>query len=283
MCLARRICMLCAKLERLKNGLWRIRHWGQFAGVGGLLVLAACGVPAKPLESWIDAKSSKTSDNYTGWRRENVLVGGWTLAALRKGSGVPTHIYIEGDGRAYISRDTVSGDPTPLNPVGLKLALKDPHENVLFVGRSCQWVRGAECRDPKLWTEKRFTEKVAQAYADLVARESQGQPVEVIGFSGGGWVAMQVAARVPNVAKVVTVAGNLMPNWVNEQHRVMRMEVAEYPAFKRELPVTAYVGVDDMVVGSGVVPVFEAETGLKVEVIEVKASHAQGWEEVRLP
>lgn len=40
------------------------------------------------------------------------------------------HVYIEGDGHAWNQRGRPSLDPTPKNPVGLKLAASDSHPNV---------------------------------------------------------------------------------------------------------------------------------------------------------
>jgi dienelactone hydrolase len=206
-------------------------------------------------------------------------VDGWQVMTLH-GEGAVRRIYIEGDGRAYISRDTPSGDPTPRNPVALKLALADKEEGAMYVARPCQWVKGPQCKDNSVWTTLRFNEAVARVYAEVVRRASKSEPVELVGYSGGAWVALQAAARLDNVTKVTTVAGNLMPNWVNAQHKVSKMYVAEYPKGRLvDVPVTAYVGIQDTVVGSGVVSAYQMATEARlVDVVEVQATHAEGWE-----
>lgn len=218
------------------------------------------------------------------WREGVVLTGEMQLAVVRNYTMLkpeePLRIYVEGDGHAYLSKGVVSGDPTPLNPVGLNLALADTRGAVVYVGRPCQWVRGPECKERGLWTTGRFTEDMAQAYAAVVARESAGRPVEMVGYSGGAWVALQVAARLENVVKVTTVAGNLMPDYVNRHHKVSRIEVAPYPGERlRDMPVVAYVGTQDRIVPRGVVVDFQQATGaVNVRVIETDASHGEGWQ-----
>ncbi len=253
----------------------------QIMMVGLAFVFAACAMKPEPLQSVI----GRISDNGPVWQSGATDVDGWTLTVARKGMGNPVRIYIEGDGRAYVNRTTPSADPTPQNPIALKLALRDSADNVLYIARPCQWEQGRECRDVRgLWTEKRFIPVVIERYVALVKRETNGQPVELIGFSGGAWIALQVAAQLDNVTKVVTVAGNLSPNWINDQHKVSQMDVMPYPEGRlADLPVDAYIGTLDKVVTIGVVDAYRKETSARnVRVIEHYASHTAGWETLRI-
>lgn len=266
----------------LKTCLLRGRHLSICGASALLAVLAGCSANPAHIEDWVVHQNSALSDVYSVG---SIPVDGWTIVAMRKHKGPARRIYIEGDGHAYISRDTPSGDPTPVNPVGLKLALADGGESVEYMARPCQWERGPECADRTLWTEGRFTQAVVDRYVKLVAQESAGGPVELVGYSGGAWVALQVAARLDNVTRVVTVAGNLMPDWVNAQHKVTRIEVAAYPDGRlKNLPVVAYVGKGDTVVGRGVVEAYRTAVGAEnIRVIEMEATHADGWSGLKIP
>ena len=46
--------------------------------------------------------------------------------------GQPVHIYIEGDGYAWVTPTRISGDPTPRDPMMLSLAGKDRAANVIY-------------------------------------------------------------------------------------------------------------------------------------------------------
>ena len=124
-------------------------------------------------------------------------------------------VYIEGDGHAWEFRTRPSTDPTPRNPVALRLAMADPgSDTVLYLARPCQYVQGEDrwqC-SKRYWTSARLgpevinslDEAITQAKAACVAEQ-----VVLVGFSGGGGAAALLAARRQDVAFLGTVAGNL--------------------------------------------------------------------------
>ena len=123
-------------------------------------------------------------------------------------------IYIEGDGFSWISRSRISSDPTPINPVGLKLALQHPVGQAVYLARACQYTGGIDARgcDKQLWTNGRFSEKVLLGTNDAInqLKSSYGAThLQLVGYSGGGAVAALIAARRQDVVKLITVAGNL--------------------------------------------------------------------------
>ncbi len=132
-------------------------------------------------------------------------------ATVRRASG-PLHIYIEGDGRPFIEPTTVALDPTPRDPLMLRLMALDPAPSV-YLGRPCYFGlnRDHNC-NPGYWTLKRFSPEVVQSLLTAMRAEierSGAHRVELYGHSGGGSLAMLLAARVPEVTRVVTIGANL--------------------------------------------------------------------------
>ena len=124
-------------------------------------------------------------------------------------------VYIEGDGHAWESRTRPSGDPTPHNPVALRLAALDPGPDpVLYLARPCQYVQGKDRRHcaQRYWTSARLGQEVITALDAAItqARDACGaRHVLLTGFSGGGGAAALLAAQRRDVVFLGTVAGML--------------------------------------------------------------------------
>jgi hypothetical protein len=200
-------------------------------------------------------------------------------------------IYIEGDGLAWLNRGTPSRDPTPVNPVGLRLAAVDPSANVGWLARPCQYAgRSAPaCDSDALWTGARFSETAVIAVSrGLDALVLPGQKIHLVGFSGGGAIAALVAARRSDVLSLRTVAGNLDHVVLNAHHRVSPMtaslNAADSAAQLGSLPQRHFVGG-----GDEIVPRLAADSFLhrqmgvpagcrRLEMLP-SASHTEGWAE----
>lgn len=171
-----------------------------------------------------------------GLRREVLVAGDFHLTAFSRITrpDAPLRIYIEGDGLAWISRTEPSLDPTPVAATGLALAAVDPSANVAYLARPCQFTPMQD--NPRCqvayWTGKRFAPEVVEAMDDAVgqlAKQVPGQAVEIVGYSGGGAIAVLVAARRHDVVTLRTVAGNLDVEYVNQLHRVSPMPASCNP------------------------------------------------------
>ncbi|MDI1287499.1 MAG: hypothetical protein PSV46_24150 [Reyranella sp.] len=130
------------------------------------------------------------------------------------GRAGPLFVYIEGDGLAYLDARTPSTDPTPVDPLALRLAAADPGPAVLYLARPCQFASGRA--DPRCsvraWTTARFGADVVASIDGAIDRAhamAPARPLVLVGYSGGGVIAALVAARRTDVALLVTIAAPL--------------------------------------------------------------------------
>jgi predicted esterase len=131
-------------------------------------------------------------------------------------------IYFEGDGLAWLSSTRPSIDPSPLDPVGLKMALRHPGQHAIaYLARPCQYVLDKRCRQSD-WTDQRFSVKVIKAtdqVVDKIKQSAGASRLVLVGYSGGAAVAALVSSIRQDVDVLVTVAGNLDINeWVRYHH-----------------------------------------------------------------
>jgi dienelactone hydrolase len=188
--------------------MWRHATWALCA-----LLVAGC-VDFSPALRRQQATALATQ---SGWEELQLPAGEFVLAAFvprEPHSAATLTIYIEGDGLAWISRSQVSTDPTPLQPVALELALRQPTGAAAYLARPCQYVQGGDRRNcaEAWWTGRRFAPEVVTATGLAIDRLKQrfsAQRLVLVGYSGGGAVAALVAAQRHDVTLLVTVAGNL--------------------------------------------------------------------------
>lgn len=99
------------------------------------------------------------------------------------------HVYIEGDGYAWVTRNRISGDPTPRQPLALELASLDPAPNVVYIARPCQYTSldTSYACDEAYWTGLRFAEEVINSMngaVEWIVQENKIPSVDMIGYSG---------------------------------------------------------------------------------------------------
>lgn len=213
------------------------------AGLCLLLAMAGCG----PYLLFDSLETARNLAAKSGWREARLSGSTFTLAAFHTpavGQAEALHVYIEGDGRAWRSRSIPPSDPTPSDPLGLRLALADPAPEVLYLARPCQYVRDGERRncDSAYWTSYRFAPEVIaatnEAIDSFLARHPASRPgrkLVLFGYSGGGDVAALVAARRTDVAALVTVAAPLDHAAWTRHHAVSPLSDSLNPAAAPEL------------------------------------------------
>jgi len=225
-----------------------------------------------------------------GMERAEIHAGRFDLRAYYRlaEAGKPLAIYIEGDGAAWLTKGRLSADPTPRHPMVLRLAALDPSANVVYLARPCQYngAGDAVC-DPEYWSDKRFSPEVIEAMDEAVsyfAKKAAANSLRLVGYSGGGAVAVILAARRNDVESLLTVAGNLDPEAVNRHHRVSALTGSLDPVnFGQRiagLPQWHFVGTKDKVIPNYIAQGFVRKIGSPrtARIVQVDgASHHDGW------
>ncbi len=210
-----------------------------------------------------------------------------TFARIRD-PGQPVTVYIEGDGLAWLSRSEVSLDPTPREAMGLALAAADPSPNVVYLARPCQFTARAKnptCGVP-YWTGKRFAPEVVASMnqaVDQVAAQVPGQKINLVGYSGGGAVAVLIAASRKDVGSIRTAAGNLDHAEVNRLNKVSPLsgslnaiDVAPQVA---KIPQIHFSGATDTTVPPVIAERFRQAAGSSCVTVRTVpgTTHETGW------
>lgn len=255
------------------------------------LLLCSAGCAAVFSQNDRYAAADRVADR-AGFEKSFIRTSSLTLTAFTRFTkkGDPLHVYIEGDGTAWLSRTRLSDDPTPRTPLVLELAALDSASNVAYLARPGQYAaNGVPDCDAAYWSEKRFAQEVVEAMngaLDELRRRAGAGAIHLVGYSGGAAVAVLAAARRSDVAGLRTVAGNLDPEAVNRYHHVSAMKDSLNPmdaAEKvRDLPQRHFVGSQDTVIPPGLARVFLKRVGCRdssgITVVE-GATHTRGWRE----
>lgn len=176
------------------------------------MLLAACSSPSQRFD--------QTALDH-GFNKIEIEGSGFTHAAFENGklgTAETLHVYLGGDGTPWIGGFIIASDPTPRRPVALKLMALDGFPS-LFLGRPCY--HGQSKRQPctsDYWTSERYSKDVIDTMAEAlrkVMNDYGHTDLRLIGFSGGGSLAMLLAQRFPETRAIVTIAGNLdIESWV---------------------------------------------------------------------
>lgn len=224
------------------------------------LLLSACG------SSYLMPRQQKAAfaAEKAGWSLQILKGTKFDVASFappRQPGGSPLVVYIEGDGLAYLDRYTVSPDPTPDDPMALRLALLHPGANAIYLARPCQYSSITERRcDAAYWTGRRYSAEIIESIdraIDEAKRKAAAPTVILVGYSGGGAVAVLLTARRTDVAGIVTIAANLDLGYWTGRDRLAPLAGSLDPADVAErvssIPQIHFAGARDDVVGADVV------------------------------
>jgi len=251
------------------------------------ILLSGCATVNSPLERAATADFLAES---AGFKKEIIKTKDFMLLSYCrfKKEGNELDIYIEGDGHAWTSRGQLSNDPTPEDPVALELATVDPQANVAYLARPGQYQHaGIPGCDSAYWSVKRFSEEVIifmnEAVEELRAR-AKADKVNLIGYSGGGAIAVLIAARRNDVISLRTVGGNLDSEALSRYYHISPLTGSLNPIEAAEklknLPQRHFIGSDDKIIPKFIVESFIRRTGdenLSRMTIVEGATHTKGW------
>lgn len=227
------------------------------------------------------------------WMKErHIPAGPFALTAFERmhKTNAEATLYIEGDGKAWVSRKRPSLDPTPDNPVGLHLATRDSGENVVYLARPCQYsklVDKDKACDFKYWTNKRYAPEVIDAYnvaLDEIKKRYSITGFNLVGYSGGGTMAGILAGQREDVLTLRTVAGNMDHKFHSAHHRISPLEGSINPpdlaGRLANIPQIHFVGGHDEVVPPGVAQSYmqslPPHNCARIELVQ-EATHNYGW------
>lgn len=197
-------------------------------------------------------------------------------------------VYLEGDGRGVI-RGRVTLDPTPSRAMGFELARSDPAPAILYLARIGQFQPSQTGQKYQAyWSNKRLAEEAVAAAGQAIdeAKARLGaRRIHLIGYSGGGGLAILLAERRSDVASLSTVAGLLDTYWwvreKNFQPLAGSLNPADQAARLASLPQVHFYGRDDSIIPPEMSAHFQTlATFSDFQRVELDTNHWRAWPEL---
>lgn len=197
------------------------------------------------------------------------------------------HVYIEGDGSPWIRRTRIALDPTPRRPLALQLMTKDFQADTLYLGRPCYFnhsrygLADSNCQ-PELWTSHRYAISVVESMTQALQYAvdlSVYREIVLIGYSGGGTLAMLIAPRLEGEVRLITLGANLDTDAWTQHHGYTPLYGSLNPALevsRSDLPQVHLIGSEDKTVPPGLNQAFLHHLGQQQEVV-TGFDHACCW------
>jgi len=229
--------------------------------------------------------------NTHGFTKDLVKGGDfWLTIYKRIENNKPYVFYIEGDGFPYYRKSEISPDPTPKDSLVLKLAALDPRPNIVYIARPCQYT------DPELnplcrashhyWTLQRMSEKAVESINQVIIKTNNDQPFSLVGYSGGGGIAVLLGARNDKVKDILTIAANLDIHRFVADHKVSIMKGSlnpmDYAKKINHIPQLHLSGGKDNIVKPFIADEYvKASNSICVYKQEIENNtHSKGWENI---
>ncbi len=173
------------------------------------------------------------------------------------------HVYLDGDGTPWVRGRWVADDPTARNPLILQLMSQDSSPAILF-GRPCYYglSHTAGCNN-KFWTSHRYSKEIVDSLSQALngwLNRHDFKEVIIIGYSGGGTLAILMADKIKRLSTVVTVAANLDVITWSTLHGYLALKQSLNPAdemaLNPQIKQIHFAGKEDKVVPSSIIKAY---------------------------
>lgn len=204
--------------------------------------------------------------------------------------------YIEGDGQAWLNKRRVSPNPTPKDPVALKLASIDDSSTVIYLARPCQYLnleKEPRCQ-PDYWTNKRASKEVIESMNSAISeikKQLEIKKIRLVGYSGGATIAAILASTRNDIIDLRTLAGNLDIDVFTRIHEVSPLSGSlnpiDYAEQLSKIPQIHFISTNDSIITYQIIESYinelnKFDNGFNCfKVLGFKqATHTKGWLEI---
>ena len=138
-------------------------------------------------------------------------------------------IYLGGDGIPW-KGGTKNSNPSGTSRLAFELFLQD-NKATHYISRPCYDIgpMPADCR-ASLWTSDRYSQEVIAVLAEAIMQIAGNSGIELVGYSGGGTLAVLLAQQLHQVTKVLTLGANLDHTAWTNFHGTPALSGSENPA-----------------------------------------------------
>lgn len=267
-------------MSKQKQGFTCRQPISQLFLIGCIVIVSACQSPhelfdRKALASALRSQVVKTD-----------LFSHQIYKNNRQSNG-KLHIYLTGDGLPWMAGVVPSIDPTPRDTIIINLIGQDS-SSALILGRPCYHGLANETLcDPSFWTNKRYAPVIINSLSiaiEQLSEQYRATNLVLIGYSGGGALAVLLAEKIPNVSAVITIGANLNTQWWTQHHNLLPLSGSVNPVERPDLPMTIiqkhFVGSEDKIIPVSLLETYTKTHRASELVIIEDFNHQCCWQNI---